>query len=211
MYVQELWRYPVKSLAGEPLEMVRVQPDGLLWDREVVVLNEQGRITTSRTKPKLLGLKGSTNAQGDVFINGFPWDSAEALEVVRAAAGPEVQLVRFPDIRRFDVLPLSIATSGAVAYMRVDRRRFRPNILLGGVEGLAERRWAGRGLRIGEVEIRLAHLRARCVMTTYDPDTQVQDLGVLRRIVHELDGTFSLDSEVVTPGEIRVGDPVELM
>lgn len=211
MFVEELWRYPVKSLAGERLERVEVRPDGLRGDREVVVVNEVGKITTSRTRPKLLGLQGSTDAQGSPCVNGHPWTSGEAQALVRAAAGPEVTLARFPDLRRFDVLPLSIATSGAVAYMGVDRRRFRPNILIGGVDGLAERRWAGRRIRIGKVEIRFAHLRDRCVMTTYDPETQEQDIGVLRRIVHELDGTFSLDSAVVTPGEIGVGDAVELI
>jgi uncharacterized protein YcbX len=91
----------------------------------------------------------------------------------------------------------------------VDRRRFRPNLLIGGVEGLAERKWEGRALRIGDVVIRMRQLRGRCVMTTWDPDTQKQDPNVLRRIVNELDGTLSLDSEVEHPGVIKVGDTVQ--
>lgn len=38
-----------------------------------------------------------------------------------------------------------------------------------------------------------AQLRGRCVMTTWDLDTQVQDSNVLRRIVKELHGILSLD------------------
>jgi hypothetical protein len=48
-------------------------------------------------------------------------------------------------------------------------------------------------------------------MTTYDPDTQVQDPAVLRRIVREFGGTMALDCAVVTAGSIRVGDPVALL
>ena len=47
-------------------------------------------------------------------------------------------------------------------------------------------------------------------MTTYDPDTQAQDLSVLRRIVDEFGGRMALDCAVVRGGLIRVGDPVEL-
>ena len=48
-------------------------------------------------------------------------------------------------------------------------------------------------------------------MTTYDPDTQVQDLGVLQRIVDDFGGRMALDSAVVTSGTIAIGDPVELL
>ena len=66
-------------------------------------------------------------------------------------------------------------------------------------------------MRIGNAVIRMAQLRGRCVMTTWDPDTQVQDLSVLRQIMKELDGTLSLDSFVEHEGTIRTGDRVELV
>jgi uncharacterized protein len=109
------------------------------------------------------------------------------------------------------VLPLLVATDGAIAALGVDGRRLRPNVVISGVVGLAERDWVGARLRIGEVVIALEKLRGRCVMTTYDPDTQVQDLGVLRRIVEEFGGRMALDSAVMAPGTITVGDAVELI
>ena len=48
--------------------------------------------------------------------------------------------------QRFDVLPLSVATDGGAAAVGVDRRRFRANAYLEGVEGLAERDWPGFAL-----------------------------------------------------------------
>jgi uncharacterized protein len=54
--------------------------------------------------------------------------------------------------------------------------------VIGGFEGLQEREWPRRLLRIGDVIIEAAQLRGRCVMTTYDPDTLHQNRQVLRRI-----------------------------
>ena len=110
----------------------------------------------------------------------------------------------------FDVLPLLVATDGAIAALGVDHRRLRPNIVIAGVEGLAERAWPGRKLRIGDAVIAVAKLRGRCVMTTYDPDTQEQDMSVLRRIVKEFGGRMALDCDVVEGGVVAVGDRVEL-
>jgi hypothetical protein len=59
--------------------------------------------------------------------------------------------------------------------------------------------------------IEVASIRQRCVMTTYDPDTQEQDVGVLRRIVHEFGGRIALDCAVVEAGRLTVGDPVEVI
>lgn len=212
MYVAELWRYPVKSLAGERLREIEVTPDGFVGDRLVQVWAGD-RIVTSRTKPKLLGLHAVWDAPaGKPRIDGLPWDAPEALEAVRRAAGPAARLELLDDVEaRFDVLPLLVATDGAIAALGEDGRRLRPNVVVGGVDGLAERTWPGRRMRLGEVVIEVAKLRDRCVMTTYDPDTQVQDPGVLRRIVQEFDGKMALDCAVLRRGILRVGDPVEVL
>jgi uncharacterized protein len=58
------------------------------------------------------------------------------------------------------------------------------------------------------VVIRLDSLRARCPMTTVDPDTLERDRGVLVDIIDRFDGKLALNSEVVASGTVRVGDPV---
>ena len=92
-----------------------------------------------------------------------------------------------------------------------DVRRLRPNILIGGVEGLSERDWPGAELHIGDAIVRLDSLRGRCHMTTIDPDTLDVDPGVLKDIVRRFDNQLALNAEVVRPGIIRVGDPVVLV
>ena len=209
--VAELWRYPVKSMAGERLPRALVTPDGIAGDRIVLVADARGRVVTARTHPRLLGLHGSLGPDGEPLIDGGPWTSAAAAATVRSVVGDGAQLIRWDGPERFDVLPLLVATDGAIAALGADGRRLRPNIVVGGVEGLAERGWPGRKLRIGDVVIDLVKLRGRCVMTTYDPDTQVQDLGVLRRIAKQFGGHMALDSAVANGGTIAVGDTVTLL
>src|SRR5258708_23245644 len=102
-------------------------------------------------------------------------------------------------------------TDGAFAAVGYDQRRFRPNLVIGEVEGLAEREWEGAQLRIGEVVIGMDDLRARCIMTTFDPDTGVQDTDVLRRVQKEFGGVLGLNCFVITPGRISINDLVNLI
>jgi hypothetical protein len=167
-------------------------------------------VRTSRRQFRLIGLHGTLAADGRPRINGYPWDSAEALALVKQAAGADAQLQAWQQLDRFDILPLLVATDGAIAAFGRDVRRLRPNIVVGGVEGLAERDWEGSELRIGDAIIRLDSLRGRCHMTTIDPDTLEVNPAVLRDIVRRFDGKLALNAEVVRGGTIRIGDAVAL-
>ena len=212
MYVAELWRYPVKSLAGEQIDVAEIHADGIAGDRRVLVYNEQTRgVITSRTHPKLLGLEATLSSNGEALINGRPWNDSESEQAIITAAGPHARLAEWDGLERFDILPLLVLTDGAIKEFSYDHRRLRPNIVIGGVEGLAEREWAGRQMRIGDVVIEFAQLRGRCIMTTYDPDTQQQNHAVLRHIVKNFNGTLALDTAVVQGGRISVGDVAEFV
>ncbi|MEO6327125.1 MAG: MOSC N-terminal beta barrel domain-containing protein [Thermoanaerobaculia bacterium] len=205
--VQGLWRYPVKTLAGESLETANLTRNGIEGDRIVHVRGPEG-VRTSRRHHLLLGLTGTRGPDGLPLVNGHPWQSREALALVREAAGKDAWLVADDGPERFDVLPLLVATDGAVAAFGRDIRRLRPNILVGGVEGMAETGWPGGTLRIGDVTIRIASRRGRCPMTIVDPDTLVRDPEVLRDIGRRFQGRLALDAEVLRGGKIRMGDEV---
>lgn len=211
MTVSELWRYPIKSMAGERLEQAELTLNGLRGDRIVHVRDAGGHVITSRTHHRLLALRGTLGPDGEPLIDGRPWTAAASVDAVHRAAGPTAELVRYDGRERFDVLPLLVATDGAIAALAVDHRRLRPNIVIAGVEGLSERQWPGRRLRIGTSLIDVAKLRQRCVMTTFDPDTLAQDVTVLRRIARDFGGRMALDCDVVAEGVVRVGDVVELV
>jgi uncharacterized protein YcbX len=209
LFVEALWRYPIKSLAGERVPITTIGPDGIPDDRIVRVRGPEG-VRTSRRYSRLLGLRGTLDPAGRAVINGHPWDSAKALALVRSAAGADSWLEAWSALDRFDILPLLVATDGAVAAFGRDVRRLRPNIVIGGVDGLAEREWPGAELHIGDAIIRLDSLRSRCRMTTIDPDTLQVDPGVMRDIVRRFDNKLALNADVVRGGTIRVGDSVVL-
>jgi uncharacterized protein YcbX len=208
--VAGLWRYPVKTLAGEPLETAAIDADGIAGDRLVRVIGPEG-VRTSRRHFRLLGLHGSLGPDGQPLIDGHRWSTPRAAALVRAAAGDDARVEAVGAGDRFDVLPLLVATDGAVQAFGRDIRRLRPNILVGGVERLAEVDWPGAMLRIGAVLIRLDSLRGRCAMTTVDPDTLDRDPEVLRDIGRRFGGRLALNAEVVRGGCIRVGDSVALL
>src|SRR5881394_3485347 len=127
MRIAELWRYPVKSLAGERLREAELRPDGIAGDRIYQVRRADGRIIDARAHPRMLALHATLLPNMDLLIDGRPWDSPEIAQVVEdaAASGPGVHLEKRPDSERFDVLPLLIATDGAVAALGYDHRRLR--------------------------------------------------------------------------------------
>lgn len=211
MRILELWRYPVKSMGGERLDAAELRLDGIAGDRMIQVRDRHDRVVTSRSKPRLLSHRATLRADGTPLVDGRVWNTPEVDRDVEAAAGAGARLLRDEGPGRFDILPLLVATDGAVAAFGHDRRRLRPNLLLSGVAGLDERGWEGKRLRIRTVVIGLEDLRERCVMTTFDPDTQAQDVEVLQKIRREFGGKLALNARVLEPGTVAVGDAIELL
>jgi uncharacterized protein YcbX len=84
-----LYRYPVKSLAGEALERARLDVFGLLHDRRWMVVDEKGRFLSQRERPRMalitprlqpegLLLQAPERAQQKVFR---PPEEAERIRV----------------------------------------------------------------------------------------------------------------------------------
>ena len=211
MRVTGIWRYPVKSMAGERLTVAEMTSTGLAGDRVVQVYDRHGRIATARTFPRLLQFRATLNRDGEPLVDGLPWDSPDIGRNVEAAVGVGARLARFDGPERFDILPLLVCTDGAVSMFGRDVRRLRPNLLIGGVDGVAERQWAHAILRLPGAEVRIVDLRDRCVMTTYDPDTIEQDPDVLRDIVRRFGGQLCLNATVTRAGRVEEGDSVDLV
>jgi len=211
MHLDQIWRYPVTSMAGARLEEALLGPLGIPGDRIVQAYDTRGRVVTARAYPRLLGHKATLGPDGEPRIDGLAWADPAIGRAVEGDVGPGARLARSEDAGRFDVLPLLVATDGAIAAFGYDLRRLRPNLVIAGVPGLAERRWEGARIRIGAAVIALERLRGRCVMTTFDPDTLEQDVGVLRSIAERFDGTLALNAAVEVGGRVRVGAAVELM
>ena len=127
MTVTAIWRYPVKSMAGERVGSTELTETGLVGDRVVQVYDRHGRVVTARTFPRLLRLHATLGIDGEPLVDGLPWRSREVGELVEAAVGPGARVERFDGPERFDILPLLVCTDGAVSMFGRDVRRLRPN------------------------------------------------------------------------------------
>ncbi|SDF64789.1 hypothetical protein SAMN05216571_10143 [Onishia taeanensis] len=53
LHLSALYRYPLKSCAGEPLERAQVHQEGIAGDRRLMLARPDGRFITARTHPRL--------------------------------------------------------------------------------------------------------------------------------------------------------------
>jgi hypothetical protein len=120
----------------------------------------------------------------------------------------------------FDAFPIHLLTTASLKEMQRlnpaatwDVRRFRPNFLIETQEdaqGLIEANWSSRTLRLGQVGLKCSIPTVRCGMTTHAQASLPQDSTVLRTIVREADQNLGIYANVIHPGQVVVGDEVEL-
>ena len=98
----------------------------------------------------------------------------------------------------------------------IDPRRFRMLVEVDGVAPHGEDAWVGRRVRVGDALVRFHGHVGRCLVTSRDPDSgdiDLPTLDLLREYRGEEESTeplpFGIYGEVVEPGAVRVGDPVE--
>jgi uncharacterized protein YcbX len=234
--VSSLHRWPVKSLAGEAAEALRLDPRGVAGDRAHALFDTHKgapRQLTVRQAPGMLrwaaaypGVPGDALATDDVPLprlvapDGavFSWDDPRLPHSLSADLGREVALRRNLGLMQDLGNSVLITTQGtldavAAALGRpLDLRRFRTNIHVTlDAEPYAEERWAGRRLRVGDCELQLLHPCVRCVIPTRDPDTTAKDAEILRWLTREHDGLFGINARMRSTGRVAVGDPVELL
>src|SRR5437667_8872937 len=109
MHVAELWRFPVKSMAGEPLGRADVRPDGIVGDRVAYVIGAHGRIVTARTRPWLLGHGATLGMDDEPQVDGRQWRAPEVVSDVVASVDVGARLVLTDGLERFCVVPLPVA------------------------------------------------------------------------------------------------------
>ena len=219
-----LWRYPVKSMAAEPLEETDVSWAGFAGDRRWAFV--RGDIPRSGFPWMTIREKASMVEHVPRFVEPERPDksrtmvrtpSGEELDVVdpalAASLGEHVRVIK-QDRGAFDAMPLSlisthaIADLGALVGASLDPQRFRPNLLVEATE--REDAWIGSTLRIGGMAMRADQPDERCVVVNVDPATGERDAAVLRTLARERSACIGIYGSTVQPGRVAVGDPVLL-
>ena len=211
--VTQLLVYPFKSAQGIALPTTGFDAEGLLNDRRLMAVDENGGFLTARRCPELLQIscqadssgwtlahpKQTTNcsvAAGDssALITGKVWkDDINAIDGGDAAAkwisevlGQTARVALWKPTARHsgkyaldtsfaDAAPILIVSEASMqqgcdwAGIPYDVRRFRPNIVINGVEAFAEEAW--KGFQIGDTHFKILDTCSRCILTTRDPDT----------------------------------------
>lgn len=133
---------------------------------------------------------------------------------------PEVLIAyESPPGTYFDAYPLLILSESSMAALTTstdqsnfDVRRFRPNLLISINEvGFPEDQWAGREAKLGGARLKLDRICPRCIMTTHGFADLPKDPKIMRQLVQQNGGNLGLYASVVEPGEITLGDTLELI
>jgi len=150
----------------------------------------------------------SGHLDADVRLVRMPGSTRRAADPGHARDG---DLVSFAD--GFPFLLVSRASVDAIAARvdgPIDVRRFRPNLVVDGVDAFAEDDWTTFG--IGDVTFHARKPCARCQVVDVDPDTGRPGRGVLKELARSRRrGNAALFGQNLVhdgPGVVRVGDAV---
>lgn len=223
--VEAIFRYPVKSMAGERLDAVDIGWHGLDGDRRLALhrVGDRGGfpwLTASRL-PELILFSPQGGGDGGPPTH-VRTPEGEALALFGPALAADVSRrhgapVELMHLSRgvFDEASVSLIGSatieaiGRLAGREADVRRFRPNVLLKTGRAFAEDDWVGGVLTFGEADdaaaVAVTNYDERCSMVNLDPTSARSDPAVLKAIVRERNNRAGVYSTVIRRGRVALG------
>jgi len=230
--VEAIYRYPVKSMRGEPLEAAALGWHGLKGDRRLAFLRLDGSggfpwLNASKL-PDLVRFT-PIGRDGDELPTRIRTPEGEemdtfgeplAADVGRRFGGP-VKMMHLKD-GIFDDASLSVITNETVnevcslANQHPEVRRFRPNLVIRPTRAVpfVEDEWLGGTLVFGE-EADAPAISAtihdlRCVMVNIDPDSGSTKSDVLKAAARANRANAGIYATVTRIGLVVVGQKVFL-
>jgi uncharacterized protein YcbX len=234
-HVEAIFRYPVKSMGGERLEIAHLGWHGLDGDRRLAFRRIDDRSgmpwLTASTLPDLLLFaphRREDGAREDLPTHVRTPDGEElpvfgkdlSTEVGRRCGSP----VQMMQLRHgiFDEASVSVIASDTVreierlAGRSLDVRRFRPNIVVRLVRSVPfqEDEWLGGVLSFGEADdapaITVTMRDVRCSMVNLDPDSSNPAPEVMKAVVRAHQNTAGIYGAVIRIGRLAVGQTILL-
>lgn len=166
-------------------------------------------------------LTAETNiAAGRDRISSFFTEYLAAIEPTKEARHPQfapLQLVgdtsgetRYPDREPVHISLLSQATLDQLtvrAGSHIDVRRFRPNIVLEGMEAWSEFELIGKHFQLGRARIEVTARIGRCVNIEVNPETGDRDISLLSLLQQEFGhAQTGVLAKVINSGNVKIGD-----
>ena len=227
MRITGLWRYPIKSMAGQSLERAELGRGGMPLDRQFVIFDGEathaGKALTARIAGDLLAYRAWSD-NGRVYVDapdGTRYEPGDTLaDALRASLHRPVTVAEMPageplhDAHDLLVICMpSIRALEAEWAKPLNPVRFRPNIILDGddLATYTEDNWAGRRFAAGAAIVAGVKRNERCVLPTIDPQTRERDPSLLRLIVERHQKCFGLYCHVEQAGKIAVGDEWKML
>lgn len=222
-----LWRYPVKSMAAEPLAEANISWFGVVGDRRWAFVRPA--VPQSGfpwfTLREHFGLRDYRPrfvdpASPDKSRTLVRTPSGAEMDVTDPALRDEMQISGLQVIRHdrgiFDTFPLALITTQTIASLAasvgipLDVQRFRPNLLIDadGDAAYPEDEWVGNDLQIGTMRMRVDKRDGRCVVIAIDPETGERNPAILRAVAQNRGGCLGVYGSTVEPGCAKVGDDV---
>ena len=233
--VEAIFRYPVKSMGGERLEVANLGWHGLDGDRRLAFRRIDDRsgfpwLTASKLPDLLRFAPGrrDNGAEGDLPTRIRTPDGNEmpvfgeglAAEVGRRYGAPvEMMLLNHG---MFDEECISVIASdtvreiGRLAGRSLDVRRFRPNVVVRLLRSIPfqEDQWLGGVLSFGEGSdapaITVTMHDVRCSMLNLDPDSASPAPEVLKAVVRANQNKAGIYGAVTRIGRVAVGQTILL-
>ena len=231
-HVETIFRYPVKSMAGERLEVANLGWHGLDGDRRFAFRRADNRsgmpwLTASKLPDLILFVPhGEDAAQGDLPTHIRTPDCKEmsifgedlAKEVGRRFGAPVEMMQLTHGI--FDETPISAIASdtireiGRLARRSLDVRRFRPNVVIKLLRPIPfqEDEWLGGVLSFGDEDdapaIAVTMRDLRCSMVNIDPDSASLAPEVMKAVVRERQNYAGIYGAVTRIGRLAVGQKI---
>jgi uncharacterized protein len=227
--VEQIWRYPVKSIGGERIESTRADAEGVQGDRVWAVQDAAGKLGSgkdSRRFTRIFGLLGLTARYVDLAEppivtdrdgTDYPVATGAADEFLRTLAGKRVWVRRDTGMMHFDGVPFTLVGTATLDWLaaqlpsvQVEARRLRPNLVVRTSEPFEEEAWLDQPVQIGTTEAVLEVILPRCVMVGMAQPGLARSNAVLKRIAARTDNPLgmAIGGQLTRPGTITVGDPV---
>jgi uncharacterized protein YcbX len=230
-HVEAIFRYPVKSMAGERLETANLGWHGLDGDRRLAFrrINDRGGFPWL-TAGKLPGLVLFTPHGSEDGIpthvrtpdgEDMPVFGEELAAEVERRYGAPVEMMQLKH-GIFDDATISVIASdtvreiGRLAGRDLDIRRFRPNIVVRLLRAtpFQEDEWLGGVLSFGESDgapaIAVTAHDVRCAMVNLDPDSAKPDPAVMKAVVKANQNNAGIYGAVTRMGRVAVGQSIFL-